>query len=117
MVSERREPINFVTPRNRCSWLRFLERFPCLGFQFLDAFHGRQLLRLRAAELLEELNGNFHRLRQSGFDAELFDVISGFEALAGPRQHAQRVAIHSAWNRPQPSTLCALTFRNARLSQ
>jgi F-type H+-transporting ATPase subunit gamma len=37
-------------------------------------------------ELLEDLNGNFHRLRQSGIDAELFDVISGFEALARPRQ-------------------------------
>lgn len=33
-------------------------------------------------ELLEDLNGNFHRLRQSGIDEELFDVISGFEALA-----------------------------------
>lgn len=32
-------------------------------------------------ELLEDLNGNFHRLRQSGIDAELFDVIAGFEAL------------------------------------
>ncbi len=32
-------------------------------------------------ELLEELNGTFHRLRQSGIDEELFDVISGFEAL------------------------------------
>jgi len=35
-------------------------------------------------ELLEDLNGTFHRLRQSGIDEELFDVISGFEALAGP---------------------------------
>jgi len=33
-------------------------------------------------ELLEDLNGTFHRLRQSGIDAELFDVISGFEALS-----------------------------------
>jgi F-type H+-transporting ATPase subunit gamma len=32
-------------------------------------------------ELLEDLNRTFHRLRQSGIDAELFDVISGFEAL------------------------------------
>ena len=55
-------------------------------------------------ELLEDLNSNFHRLRQSGIDAELFDVISGFEALAGPRQHAKRVAIHSAWNPPEQST-------------
>jgi F-type H+-transporting ATPase subunit gamma len=33
-------------------------------------------------ELLEELNGTFHRLRQSGIDEELFDVVSGFEALS-----------------------------------
>jgi len=39
-------------------------------------------------ELLENLNGTFHRLRQSGIDEELFDVISGFEALVGPRQVA-----------------------------
>jgi len=38
-------------------------------------------------ELLEQLNGSFHRLRQSSIDEELFDVISGFEALskAGPK--------------------------------
>ena len=33
-------------------------------------------------ELLEDLGGKFHRLRQSGIDEELFDVISGFEALS-----------------------------------
>lgn len=33
-------------------------------------------------ELLEGLNGSYHRLRQSGIDEELFDVISGFEALS-----------------------------------
>jgi F-type H+-transporting ATPase subunit gamma len=33
-------------------------------------------------ELLEDLNGTYHRLRQSGIDEELFDVISGFEALS-----------------------------------
>ncbi len=32
-------------------------------------------------ELLDDLNGKFHRLRQSGIDEELFEVISGFEAL------------------------------------
>jgi F-type H+-transporting ATPase subunit gamma len=36
-------------------------------------------------DLLEELNGAFHRLRQSGIDEELFDVVSGFEALSGSR--------------------------------
>jgi F-type H+-transporting ATPase subunit gamma len=34
-------------------------------------------------DLLEQLNGSFHQLRQSGIDEELFDVISGFEALVG----------------------------------
>ena len=33
-------------------------------------------------ELLESLHGEFHRLRQSSIDEELFDVISGFEALS-----------------------------------
>jgi len=33
-------------------------------------------------ELLEDLHGTFHGLRQSGIDEELFDVISGFEALS-----------------------------------
>ncbi len=32
-------------------------------------------------ELLEDLNNNFHRLRQSSIDEELFDVVAGFEAL------------------------------------
>jgi F-type H+-transporting ATPase subunit gamma len=36
-------------------------------------------------ELIEHLQGAFHRLRQSGIDEELFDVISGFEALTGSR--------------------------------
>ena len=32
-------------------------------------------------ELLENLNRTFHRTRQDGIDEELFDVVSGFEAL------------------------------------
>jgi len=35
-------------------------------------------------DLLDSLNGSFHRLRQSGIDGKLFDIISGFEALVGP---------------------------------
>jgi F-type H+-transporting ATPase subunit gamma len=35
-------------------------------------------------ESLSNLRGSFRRLRQSGIDEELFDVISGFEALVGP---------------------------------
>ncbi|MBE0558062.1 MAG: F0F1 ATP synthase subunit gamma [Proteobacteria bacterium] len=37
-------------------------------------------------ELLEDLNGTFHRLRQSGIDAELFDVIAGFGALTNEQR-------------------------------
>jgi F-type H+-transporting ATPase subunit gamma len=36
-------------------------------------------------DLLEQLKGSFHQLRQSGIDEELFDVISGFEALVVTR--------------------------------
>ena len=36
-------------------------------------------------DLLEQLQGSFHQLRQSSIDEELFDVISGFEALVGSR--------------------------------
>ena len=35
--------------------------------------------------LLEQLHRSFHQLRQSGIDEELFDVISGFEALVESR--------------------------------
>jgi F-type H+-transporting ATPase subunit gamma len=43
-------------------------------------------------ELLEDLTQTFHRLRQSGIDEELFDVISGFEALAAPLQPKAQAA-------------------------
>jgi F-type H+-transporting ATPase subunit gamma len=36
-------------------------------------------------DLLEQLRASFHQLRQSSIDEELFDVISGFEALVGSR--------------------------------
>jgi F-type H+-transporting ATPase subunit gamma len=32
-------------------------------------------------DLQGQLHGTFHRIRQSGIDEELFDVVSGFEAL------------------------------------
>ena len=41
-------------------------------------------------ELLETLHGTFHQLRQSGIDEELFDVVSGYEALAKESRHAAR---------------------------
>jgi F-type H+-transporting ATPase subunit gamma len=41
-------------------------------------------------ELLENLHGTFHRLRQSNIDEELFDVVSGCEAPTGQRRQAGR---------------------------
>ena len=38
-------------------------------------------------ELLENLHGTFHRLRQTSIDEELFDVISGFEAQSRVDTH------------------------------
>ncbi len=41
-------------------------------------------------ELLENLNGTFHRVRQGSIDEELFDVLSGFEALSEETGRAGR---------------------------
>ncbi len=49
-------------------------------------------------DLLESLNGTFHRLRQSGIDEELFDVVSGFEALKGSRQQKANPEIREESN-------------------
>jgi len=38
-------------------------------------------------ELLEQLHATFHRLRQSGIDEELFDVIAGFGELSRSVRH------------------------------
>ncbi len=38
-------------------------------------------------EILEDLNRTFRRVRQESIDEELFDVISGFEALTGRGRH------------------------------
>jgi len=41
-------------------------------------------------ELLGDLRGSFYRLRQSGIDEELFEVVSGFEALSKSRSPGHR---------------------------
>jgi F-type H+-transporting ATPase subunit gamma len=38
-------------------------------------------------DILENLNRTFRRVRQESIDEELFDVISGFEALTGSPRH------------------------------
>jgi F-type H+-transporting ATPase subunit gamma len=39
-------------------------------------------------DMLEDLGRTFHRIRQESIDEELFDVISGYEALAKPGRHS-----------------------------
>jgi F-type H+-transporting ATPase subunit gamma len=39
-------------------------------------------------EIVEDLNRTFRRVRQESIDEELFDVISGFEALTGRGRNA-----------------------------
>jgi F-type H+-transporting ATPase subunit gamma len=42
-------------------------------------------------DILEDLNRTFHRIRQETIDEELFDVISGYEALSrAPRKRSPR---------------------------
>jgi F-type H+-transporting ATPase subunit gamma len=55
----------------------------------LAAEHASRLAAMQRAvknidDLLEELNQDYFRLRQNSIDDELFDVISGFEALTTP---------------------------------
>lgn len=40
-------------------------------------------------ELLNDLRGLFYRVRQSGIDEELFEVVSGFEALSRSRRNGR----------------------------
>ena len=40
-------------------------------------------------EILEDLNQTFFRIRQEAIDEELFDVVSGFEALTGSGRRSQ----------------------------
>ena len=42
-------------------------------------------------EMATDLGLSFHRLRQSSIDEELFDLISGFEALESSRKHREAV--------------------------
>ncbi len=45
-------------------------------------------------ELLENLHGTFHRLRQSSIDEELFDVVSGSESLEKENASAHNAMRH-----------------------
>ncbi len=72
-------------------------------------------------DISKQLNRTLHRIRQESIDEELFDVISGFEALTGksikprkpllhPRQHSPSAAI-----RPSPSDTEQLRHLQAKI--
>lgn len=54
----------------------------CVGWLAWGRLAAMQRADKNIDELLEDMNWTFHRLRQSGIDEELFDVVSGFEALS-----------------------------------
>jgi len=58
----------------------------------LDSENASRLAAMQRAEknieeMLDDLNNNYHLTRQSSIDEELFDVVSGFEALKGDSQY------------------------------
>jgi F-type H+-transporting ATPase subunit gamma len=58
----------------------------------LNSENASRLAAMQRAEknihtILEDLNRKFHRVRQEAIDEELFDVVSGFEALTGRGNH------------------------------
>jgi F-type H+-transporting ATPase subunit gamma len=68
----------------------------------LASEHASRLAAMRRAEknideLLADLNQDFHRLRQTAIDEELFDVIAGYELLStgGEISHADRTGENS----------------------
>jgi F0F1-type ATP synthase gamma subunit len=72
-----------VSARRLAGWLAAAARPPAA----LWALPASRLAAMQRAdknidELLTTLHGDFHSLRQSSIDEELFDVISGFEALS-----------------------------------
>ena len=75
----------------------------------LASENGSRLAAMQRADknietLLDKLNGSFHRQRQGSVDEELFDVVSGFEALNPPRRAVPAGEV-SAGERTQ-STQC-----------
>ncbi len=61
----------------------------------LNSENASRLAAMQRAEkniknILEDLNRDFHRLRQESIDEELFDVVSGFEALTASGSRGSR---------------------------
>ena len=74
-----------ATPRALIREYLFISLFKACA-ESLASENASRLAAMQRAEKnigdsLEHLNAAFHRVRQSGIDEELFDVVSGFEAL------------------------------------
>jgi hypothetical protein len=71
-----------------------------------DSARAHPRISLRLA-LLATLHGPFYRLRQDGIDEELFDVVSGFEALSKERRRADPLSAHGEFEDHPRSHLAA----------
>ena len=80
------------TPRGGI--VRFSEHADSLASENASRLAAMQRADKNIDELLEDLNRTFHRLRQNGIDEELFDIVSGFEALSIEKNDAH-------WYRPK----------------
>ena len=73
------------------SWLIREYLFVSLYRGFAESLASENASRLASMQVaernienrLDELNAQYHQQRQSGIDAELFDLVAGFEALGG----------------------------------
>ena len=69
----------------------FVTLFKACSESLASENYSRLAAMQRAEKNIEELLGNvnhaYHRLRQSSIDEELFDVVSGFEALKNGNVH------------------------------
>jgi F-type H+-transporting ATPase subunit gamma len=92
-ISNRRWPTNNlpeVMPESAATLLAFVREYifvslfracaESLASENASRLSAMQRAEKNIGELLESLGGDFHRLRQSTIDEELFDVVSGFEA-------------------------------------
>ena len=82
-IAGRAEPTLFALIREYLFVSLFKACAESLASENASRLSAMQRAEKNIEELLADLNNTFNRLRQSSIDEELFDVVSGFEALKG----------------------------------
>ncbi len=80
-IAGRAEPTLFALIREYLFVSLFKACAESLASENASRLSAMQRAEKNIEELLADLNNTFNRLRQSSIDEELFDVVSGFEAL------------------------------------